>query len=103
MTKVVVKNSIPVSHIAKLSNIPVTQDEANKLEKEFEDTLAVVGKLSDIDVKGIEPTFQVTGLENVMREDEVDENQMFSQIQALANARETFDGYFVVPQVLSQE
>jgi len=98
-----VKNQIPVSHIAQLANIPITKDEELRLESAFEETLTVVEKLQSIDVQDVEPTFQVTGLENVMREDIVDEKRMFSQEQALANARAQHDGFFVVPQVISQD
>lgn len=97
------KTQIPVSHIAQLANIPITAEEEQKLEKAFEETLAVVEKLQTVDVGSVEPTFQVTGLENVTREDVVDEQRMFTQEQALANARAQHDGFFVVPQVISQD
>ena len=63
----------------------------------------MVSELQSVNVEGVEPTFQVTGLENVMRDDVVDEKRMFTQEQALANAKQTHDGYFVVPQVISQD
>lgn len=97
------KTQIPVSHIARLANIPITADEEKKLEKAFEETLAVVEQLQTVDVSNVQPTFQVTGLENVTREDIVDEKRMFTQEQALANARAQHDGYFVVAQVISQD
>lgn len=97
------KTQVPVSHIAQLANIPITKDEELKLEAAFEETLAVVEKLQSVNVSGVEPTFQVTGLENVTREDIIDEQRMFTQEQALANARAQHDGFFVVPQVISQD
>lgn len=97
------KAQIPVSHIAKLANIPITAAEEQKLEKAFEETLAVVEELQAVDVRDVEPTYQVTGLENVTRQDIIDEKRMFTQEQALANARAQHDGYFVVPQVISQD
>lgn len=97
------KAQVPVSHIAQLANIPITQDEEKKLESAFDETMAVVEKLQSVDVRDVAPTFQVTGLENVTREDIVDESRMFSQEQALANARAQHDGFFVVPQVISQD
>lgn len=95
--------TIPVHHIAQLSNIPVTPAEEKKLEQEFEDTLKVVADLKEIDVKNVAPTFQVTGLENVMREDVVDEEQMFTQEEALANATAQHDGFFMVKQIIAQD
>lgn len=97
------KTHISVSHIAKLANIPVTPDEEKKLEAAFEETLAVIENLQTVDVSNVQPTYQVTGLENVLREDSVDEEKMFSQAEALANAKETHEGFVVVPQVISQD
>jgi aspartyl-tRNA(Asn)/glutamyl-tRNA(Gln) amidotransferase subunit C len=95
--------SIPVKHIAQLANIPITDQEEKKLEAAFEETLEVVSKLKTVDVSAVEPTFQVTGLENILREDVVSEEDMFTQEQALANAKQTHEGYFVVPAVINQD
>ncbi len=96
-------NSIPVQHIAKLSNIPITSDEEEALTHAFVDTLKVVEELKSVDVSKVQPTFQVTGLENVWREDMIDEKKMFTQAEALFNAKQSYDGYFVVPQVIDQD
>jgi Glu-tRNAGln amidotransferase C subunit. len=45
----------------------------------------------------------VTDLENVFREDEVDENQMLSQDKALQQAKNKHNGYFVVDQILEDD
>ncbi len=94
---------IPVKHIAKLANIPITDAEEQKLEIAFAETLKVVEQLKQVDVTGVEPTSQVTGLENVWREDVINTADMFTQQQALANAKQTHDGFFVVPQVIDQD
>ncbi len=95
--------TIPVSHIAKLANIPITQAEEKSLEKAFDETLKVVDELKNVDVSTVQPTYQVTGSENILREDEVDEARMFTQAQALANAKKVHDGYFIVNQVIDAE
>mgnify|MGYP000102430856 CR=1 FL=1 len=94
---------LSVPHIAHLANIPITDEEAKSLESAFSDTLAVIKQLKDVSVKNIEPTYQVTHLENVLREDTVDEKKMFSQKEALANAKKTYEGYIVVPQIIAQD
>lgn len=91
-----------VSHIATLANIPVTDTESEKLADGFTTVLEVVDTLSSVDVTGVEPVGQVTGLENVTREDEVQESRMFSQEEALRNAPRTHNGYFVVDQILDK-
>lgn len=91
-----------VARIAALASIPVADEEKRKLADGFTTTMAVVATLGNADVSAVGPTHQVTGLANVMREDEVDEPRMFTQEEALANARETHNGYFVVPYVLDK-
>ena len=92
-----------VTHIAQLALIPVTDEEKNTLAAGFTTVLAVLDQLQKIDTKDVEPTHQVTGLENVTREDVVDEDAMFTQDQALANAPRQNGGYFVVDQVIDDE
>lgn len=91
-----------VKHIANLANIPITTREQQELAAAFSETLAVVDNLLKINIKNIEPTHQVNDLENVLREDKVDEERMFSQEEALANAARTHEGYFVVPRVIDE-
>lgn len=92
-----------VKHIAKLANIPVSAQEEIDLAKAFNQTLDVIEELKTVDVTGIEPTHQVTGLENVTRDDAVTTDRMFTQNQALANAQHTYQGYFVVPRVIDEK
>ena len=89
-----------VGHIASLVHIPVTDEEKEKFGKGFTATLDVVSKLFSLDVTGIAQTNQVTGLENVYREDQVDAKRMFSQKDALKNAPRVHEGYFVVERIL---
>lgn len=95
------KNSV-VQHIAKLANIPTTDQENEKIATAFDETLKVVDQLQKVNVDGIEPTHQVTGLMNVLRDDVVDESRMFTQEEALSNAKHTYDGFIVVDQILEQ-
>jgi len=92
-----------VSHISKLANIPITENEEKVLAKCFTETIKKVDQLFTVDVTGVEPTNQVTGLENILRNDEVDTMRMFTQEQALSNSTHTHNGFFVVNQVIDQE
>jgi aspartyl-tRNA(Asn)/glutamyl-tRNA(Gln) amidotransferase subunit C len=91
-----------VAHIAVLANIPITKEEEKKLADGFTTTLAVVDKLSSVDTKNVEPTHQVTGLENIFREDEVDPSRMFSQKDAIRNAKRAYKGFIVVDQIIGE-
>ncbi|MBI3386045.1 Asp-tRNA(Asn)/Glu-tRNA(Gln) amidotransferase subunit GatC [Candidatus Gottesmanbacteria bacterium] len=91
-----------VKKIAILAHIPVTKQEEKTLADGFSQTISVIDKLTKVDVKNIEPTSQVTGLENVFREDEVEVERMFTQDQALSNANATHNGFFKVDRVLEE-
>ncbi len=92
-----------VTSVAALANIPITDEEAAAYGGSFADTMQVVNQLQSVDISNVEPTNQVTGLENVWREDELWPEYMFSQEQALANATHTHNGYIVVNQIIDQE
>lgn len=96
-------STVPVKKIAKLANIPITDAEEAKLEAAFVETLKIVDELKEVDVTNVVPTSQVTGLTNVWREDVVDQASSFTQAEALKNAHQVHDGFFVVPQVANQE
>ncbi|MDP2638215.1 MAG: Asp-tRNA(Asn)/Glu-tRNA(Gln) amidotransferase subunit GatC [Candidatus Levybacteria bacterium] len=89
---------IDVAHIAKLANLPLKPDEKEKFGKQLSETLTYVEKLNSIDTKGTEPTSQVTGLENVTREDEA--KPSLTQEEALSNAKSHYNGLFKVKAVL---
>lgn len=92
-----------VAHVATLAHLPIKDAQVAVLVSEFNETLAVIENLHEVDVSKTEPTHQVTGLENAWREDVVDEQRMFTQEEALANAPKKHDGFFVVPRILHQE
>lgn len=92
-----------IKHIATLASIPISTIEEEKLRDAFEETLDVISELQSVDVTGVEPTHQVTGLENVFREDKINEKNMFSQKDALKNAKKTYNGYFVVPRIIDEK
>jgi aspartyl/glutamyl-tRNA(Asn/Gln) amidotransferase C subunit len=92
-----------VSKIAGLANIPVTENEKKELVTGFNSVLAVIDKLFAVPVDNVPPVSQVTGLKNVLREDKVDEKRMFTNEEALKNARRTYNGYFVVDGILQDQ
>jgi aspartyl-tRNA(Asn)/glutamyl-tRNA(Gln) amidotransferase subunit C len=60
-----------VLHLAQLARISLSDDEVDEFSGELSAILQYVEMLSDVDVTGLKPTNQVTGLTNVMREDKV--------------------------------
>ena len=60
-----------VKHVAKLANLPITDEEEKKFATQLAAILDYISQLQGIDTTGITPTSQVTGLTNVTRNDEV--------------------------------
>ena len=89
-----------VNHVAKLANITLRDDEVVKYSKQFDQTLEVISSLSDLKTDGVTETAQVTGLTNVTRDDEIDQDRVLSQDLVLSQAKQTHNGYFVVPQLI---
>ena len=58
----------------------------------------LIEQLGELDTSGVEPTYQVTGLENVWREDEVKPG--ISRDELLELAPEKQNNQVKVPQVL---
>lgn len=92
---------IDVSHVAKLASLPLSEAEKKKFEKQLSETLDYVKQLEELDTKGVEPTSQVTGLENVTREDVV--TSSLPQEEVLKNAKSTYNGFFKVKAILEND
>jgi aspartyl-tRNA(Asn)/glutamyl-tRNA(Gln) amidotransferase subunit C len=58
-----------VLHLAQLSNLHLSDDEVASLQQELGGILEYIKQLGELDTTGIEPTYQVTDLENVSRDD----------------------------------
>ena len=83
-----------VLHIAKLAKLHLTEKEVRKFQHELSDILEYIEILNELDTKGVKPTSQVTGLENVFREDGVEKS--LTQKEALSGAKNKKEGYFRV-------
>lgn len=91
--------SSDLAHIAKLVNLPIDADQYDLFASQLSAILAFVSRLQEVPTQNIVPTAQVTGLTNVYRDDVVDQSRILSPNDALANAHETHNGFFVVPAV----
>lgn len=89
---------INIPHVAKLANLPLTDEETKKFDEQLASILHYVEKLNDLDTKSVEPTSQITGLENITRQDE--SQPSLSQKQALSNTKKTHNGSFEVDAIL---
>lgn len=88
-----------VQHLAQLSSLQLGTDEAEALRVDISNIIGYIEQLSELNTDGIEPTYQVTDLSNVWREDEVDDYGVSrDELLALAPAAELHQ--IKVPKVL---
>jgi len=81
-----------VRHVAELARVRLAEDEVDEFAAQFGDILDYFEALDEVP-----ETEREEDLVNVMRPDEVEEG--LTQEEALTNAEETADGYFVGPKV----
>lgn len=91
---------INVKHIAKLANLTISDDEVTKFESQLSQILTHIEKLNEVDTTNIKPTSQVTGLENILRDDNVIPS--LSQDNALSNAKSQHNNLITVKGILEE-
>jgi aspartyl-tRNA(Asn)/glutamyl-tRNA(Gln) amidotransferase subunit C len=88
-----------VLKLASLSKLRLSEAEIERLRAELSEILNYVEILDEVDSEGLKPTYQVTGLKNVMREDEL-ETYGYETADLLKNVPAVQDGQFKVKRVL---
>lgn len=90
-----------VEHIATLARLNLTEEEKEKYSEQLSGILSYFDKLREVDTSAVEPTSQVTGLTNIMREDEIEEFDASAEI--VAAAPESGNGFIKVPRILENK
>jgi len=91
---------IDVSHIAKLANLPLKQEDVEKYEKQLSQILEYIEKLTKVNTENVKETSQTTGLENVTSEDVA--SPSLSQGEALSNTKSKQNSLFKVKAIFEQ-
>ncbi|MFH1668284.1 MAG: Asp-tRNA(Asn)/Glu-tRNA(Gln) amidotransferase subunit GatC, partial [Candidatus Komeilibacteria bacterium] len=73
-----------VEHIAQLARLKLTDEDMATYSQQLSDILDYVDKMQTVDTKDVEPTSQVTGLTNVMREDKIIESGINEELVSLS-------------------
>ncbi|NBO23602.1 Asp-tRNA(Asn)/Glu-tRNA(Gln) amidotransferase subunit GatC [bacterium] len=60
-----------VQHLAKLSSLSLSENETENLRLDLTRILQYIELLKELDTDGVDPTYQVTDLCNIFREDEI--------------------------------
>lgn len=87
-----------VRHIALLARLGLSEEEVQQFREQLSNILENFQILQEVDTTEIEPTSQVTGLVNVLREDQKEASLMAREV--LMNAPDTENGFFKIRAVL---
>lgn len=90
-----------VRKIADLARIAISEAEIPKYQLELSAILTYVEQLNEVDTSQVEPTSQVTGLENQTRPDAITYD--FTREQMLASAIETAEDHVKVKSVFKEK
>ena len=88
-----------VLRLAALSRLKLSEEEIERFRGELSEILEYVEKLNAVKTSGLEPTYQVTGLKNIMRDDEV-RDYGYTSGELLKNAPALQNKQFKVKRVL---
>lgn len=87
-----------IKHIAKLSRLSLSDEEIKLYSNQLSSVLDYVEQLGEVDTDNVEPLSNVTGLQNIMRSDEMIESGI-SHNDIKSNAPKFEKESFIVPGV----
>lgn len=93
---------IDVKHVAKLANLAISDSQIKKFEKQLSSILDHINKLQKVNTEKVAEASQITGLENVTREDIANSERTLTQDEALSNTKSSQNGLFKVKGVLNE-
>jgi aspartyl-tRNA(Asn)/glutamyl-tRNA(Gln) amidotransferase subunit C len=84
-----------VLHVARLARLDLTEEEIERFREQLSAILEAVGKVSELDLAGVEPTAHPLELSNTWADDEP--RPSLPVEDALANAPDRSGNFFRVP------
>lgn len=89
-----------VEHVAYLARLSLTEEEKKMFTEQLNRILEAFAKLQELPTEDVEPLSHIIPLKNVFAEDEERTWQSLSLEEALSNAPEEGDNYFIVPRII---
>ncbi len=87
-----------VEYVAKLARLHISQEQKEKLTEDMAAIIAFADKLSEIDTNDVKPAAHAIPVNNVFRNDEV--QQSIDRELLLRNAPQKEAGCFSVPKIV---
>ncbi len=89
-----------IKHLAKLAGLDLNDKEIKKFPLQLSKILDYFEVLYELDTKNIKPTAQITGLEDVSREDRADKSLPVDEV--LSNTKRKYKNFFVTKAILEK-
>ncbi len=90
-----------VKKVAKLANLSLTPEEEIRYREQLSQILDYISQLQELDTDAVAVTHHVTGLENIVDEDQLGE--CLPVDLALSQTKSTLNGYFKVKAILQND
>jgi aspartyl-tRNA(Asn)/glutamyl-tRNA(Gln) amidotransferase subunit C len=90
-----------VIKVAELAKIQLTKEEVETFSKQLPQILSFIEKLNELDTENVPPFYEIIDANAPLREDKPIEG--LSNEEALSNAPQKENGFFVVPRVVKAE
>ena len=87
-----------ITHLANLCALQLTDGEIDSLRVDIERIIGYIDLLGELNTDGVEPTYQVTGLSNVWRDDVIELGVAPEELVDLAAS--SYNNSVKVPKVL---
>ncbi len=87
-----------IDHIALLARLNLSKEEKKLYGAQLSNILEYIEKLNELDTKNVEPTSHVITLNNVMRDDVLEDS--LSREESLKNAPSRSEKFYRVPRII---
>lgn len=87
-----------VLKVAKLARLEVPEQDIDRRQREMSGILGWIDQLQSVDTSGVEPLANVANITLKQREDVVTDGNCREAV--LANAPDSFGGFFAVPKIV---
>jgi len=92
-----------VKHVAKLANLELTPEEMKKYQKQLTEIINYISKLEKVETDSVEPTSQVTGLDDVNVPDEIISERILTHDEVFQNTKIKAEDKFKVNAIFDNE
>lgn len=87
-----------IAKVAKLARLDLSEDQKAEFSKQLNDIIEYVEKIKELDTSEVKPADHIADLNNVTREDLVQESLNSSDLEKIAPRFE--NGHIVVPRII---